>query len=166
MSYDLNILVQNQEKPSILPFQSLIKMVNEKNDKMAKRYHSIWKYMTQSKGIWYSLVKENKGVFNAFPICDSDFGADKESIKIPYWIIDENIKYNLTPLIIYKEYKSDFEKIIRFLIRQSPNRTIMFLARYQGGEHEIVCGVLNYKEFLVLLNERMILFNICYIISE
>lgn len=166
MSYDLNILVQNQERPSKLPFQTLIELLNEKNDEIAKRYHSIWRYMTQSRGIWYSLVKENNGISNAFSICDSDFEADEKSIKIPYWITDDSIKYNLTPLVVYEEYKRDFERIIEFLIEQSPNRTIMFLARYQGGEHEIVCGILNYKEFLNLLNERKILFNVCYIISE
>ncbi|MEA4963963.1 hypothetical protein [Lutispora sp.] len=166
MSYDLNILVQNQEEPSVLPFPSLIQMLNEKNDEIASRYHSIWRYMTQSKGIWYSLVKENNGILNAFPICDSDFEADEDSIEIPYWVSDDSIKYNLTPLIVYEEYRRDFEKIIEFLIKQSPNRTVMFLARYQGGEHEIVCGVLKYEEFTKLLNQSKILFNVCYIIND
>jgi hypothetical protein len=165
MSYDLNILVQNQEEPSVLPFPSLIQMMNEKDDEIA-RYHSIWKYMTQSKGIWYSLVKQRNGMLNAFPICDSDFEVDEESIEFPYWVTDDSIKYNLTPLIIYEEYRHDFEKIIKFLIKQSPNKTVMFLACYQGGEHEIVCGVLKYKEFTKLLNQSKILFNVCYIISS
>lgn len=165
MSYDLNILVQNQEEPSVLPFPSLIQMMNEKDDGIA-RYHSIWRYMTQSKGIWYSLVKERNGMLNAFPICDSKFEANETAIEIPYWITDDSIKYNLTPLIIYEEYRRDFEKIIKYLIKQSPTKTVMFLACYQGGEHEIVCGILRCKEFIKLLNQSKILFNICYIISD
>lgn len=165
MSYDLEILVQNQEEPSVLPFSSSIQLMNEKDDEIA-RYHSLWKYMTQSKGIWYSLVKERDGIFNAFQICDSKFEENEESIEFPYWITDESIKYNLTPLIINEEFSRDFEKIIKFLIKQSPNKTIMFLARYQGGEHEIVCGVLKYEEFIRLLSQSKILFNVCYIISN
>lgn len=165
MSYDLEILVQNQKKPSILPFESSIEMLNEKTDRMTKRYHSMWKYMTCANGIWYSLVSDYEGVYNAYSICTSDFKADNKEI-IPYWISDENVVYNLTPLIIHEQYKNDFIKIIEFLIRQSPNKTVMFLARYQGGEHEIVCGVLSFKDFVGLLDKRKILFNICYIITE
>jgi hypothetical protein len=41
----------------------------------------------------------------------------------------------------------------------------MFLARYQGGEKEIIQGVFDYKEFITLLNLNKILFNVCYIVG-
>ena len=164
MSYDLNVIVMNQKNPVKLPFESKIEVHNEFDNYGAKRYHSIWSYMTQTRGIWYSLLKEKNGLFNAYEICDSDYEIEENKIDMPYWIYNEDIKYNLTPLIIREDYKNDFEKIIKYLIDQSPIKTIMLLARYQSTEHEVVCGVLTLNEFKELLNKGKILFNVCYII--
>lgn len=164
MSYDLNILAINQKNPTKLPFKSKIEVQNEFDNYGVKRYHSIWSYMTQMSGVWYSLVREEDGVCNAYKICDSDYEIEESKIDMPYWIYDEDIKYNLTPLIIREDYENDFKKIIKYLIKESPIKTIMLLARYQSTEHEIVCGVLTLDEFNELLNKRKILFNVCYII--
>jgi len=60
----------------------------------------------------------------------------------------------------------EFDEICRFLVKCSPNRTIMFQSRYQGGDHEIICGVININKFFSLLNRKKILFNTCYIFCE
>lgn len=96
--------------------------------------------MSQTKGIWYSLVKEDDGVQNAFLLCDSDFEIEREKLPIPFWIDNEDVIYHLTPLIINNEYMDEFEKIFKFLVEQSPSNTLMFLARYQGGDYEIIQG--------------------------
>lgn len=165
MSYDLNILVLNQKNPSKIPFESSINVLNEVHDYSGKRYHSIWPFMTRGNGIWYSLVKDLDGLSYA-SFCDSDFEADEKDLPIPYWITDSSIIYNLTPLIVEQEYRSEFEKIVLFLLRESPIRTIMLLARYQGGDEEIICGMLSVKDFMGILDQGKILFNVCYIIKE
>ena len=162
MSYDLNILVQQQEKPVELPFQSSIQIKNELQEEL--RYKDIWNFMTQTKGLWYCLGVQRDELFDAYTICNSDFEIDEKDILMPYWVTDEDVKYNLTPLIVNEQHFYDFCKIIKYMLKQSPVNTLMMLARYQGGENEIVCGVLSYEEFIKLLNERKILFNVCYII--
>jgi hypothetical protein len=59
MPYDLNVLVINQEKPIHIPFSSRIDVINEIDDHDGKRYHEIYPFMTQTKGVWYSLIKED-----------------------------------------------------------------------------------------------------------
>jgi hypothetical protein len=51
--------------------------------------------------------------------------------------------YNLTPLVIHKEYLEEFEAILEILIKKSPTNTLMFLGRYQGGDYEIIQGTLS-----------------------
>lgn len=164
MSYDLNVLVLHQKQATALPFTSSIDIIDEFQECL--RYKEIWRFMTMTEGVWYILGKEEDGWFNTLSIVDTDFDECKEDKQIPYWVLDDDIISNLTPIIVYNEFKSDFEKILKFLIQQSPTKTIMFLARYQGGEHEVVGGVLKYLEFITLLNKNKILFNVCYIISE
>jgi hypothetical protein len=72
----------------------------------------------------------------------------------------------MTLLIVREIYKKDFDRIIQFLIEESPNKMIMFLADYQSYRREILQGVIRYKNFHKLLNESKIYFNTCYIISD
>lgn len=164
MSYDLNILVLEQESPSKLPFISPIELINELEEKL--RYYT-WEYMKVVKGIWYYLAVYDPEMEMSwsFPICNSDFDME-DSSKMPCWIKDENIQHVLTPLIIYDEYIVDFKKIIKYMISQSPIKKIMFLARYQWGDKEVICGVLSYSEFISMLENKEILFNVSYIIGE
>lgn len=52
------------------------------------------------------------------------------------------------------------------MIQQSPIKMIMFLAKYQGGNDEIINGIITFDDFILLLNNNNIMFNICYIIRE
>lgn len=163
MSYDLKILVVKQKKLYHTNFKSTITVKNEIEDGFS-RYIKIWPFMTKTEGVWYSLVKEDNGLFDAYAICDSDFEKDIKDISMPYWIDDEDIQYHLTPLIIREKFRTDFEKIVRDLIKTSPERTIMILARYQSHDKEVICGTMSFSEYLKLLDEGKILFNVCYII--
>lgn len=167
MCFDLNVLVLNQSKPSKVNFDSSITILNEIEDSEdIARYHSIWPYMVGNKGIWYSLVTpdpEFDGFYLGSEICRTEYECEKKVI-IPFGLTDEDIVDCLTPLIINKRFFSDFKRIITYMISQSPVKTIMFLPRYQCADHEIVYGVISINDFFVSLNEKRILFNICYIL--
>lgn len=167
MSYDLEVLVVNQTNPVSIPFLKSIEVLNEINDnKIVGRFIETWKLMRQTKGIWYSLVKEGDGVKNAYSLCTSDFEIEAKELPIPYWIVDEDVIYHLTPLIIYKEYMDEFEQILKFLLKQSPSNTLMFLPRYQGGDYEIIQGTISLNSFFQYLKKNKILFNVCYVITN
>lgn len=165
MSYDLKLLVVKQKYLYHTDVQSTITVKNEIEDEFC-RYRTIWPFMTSSDGAWYSLVKEHDGLFDAYTICDSDFEKDEKDIDMPYWIDDEDTKYDLTPLIIRKNFRVDFEKIVRNLIKTSSVETIMILASYQSHNKEIICGTMSFSEYLKLLDKGKILFNVCYIIRD
>jgi hypothetical protein len=165
MSYELNILCVNQSNASKLPFASSIELRNEFDYPTSGRYFSIWPFLCSLKGVWYSLGKDDDGWFHAMSIIDADFDRVIGNILTPYWVLDDDVISNLSPIIVNNKYMHDIERTIQFLIQQSPNNAIMFLARYQGGEKEIIQGVLDYKEFIILLNQDKILFNVCYIVG-
>ena len=129
------------------------------------RYGSFWPFMSSQKGVWYyfGIVEENW--FNTLSIITADYDKHLENDFAPFWITDKDILSNLKPLIVYEEYKRDFENIIKFLLQQSPENMVMFLCSYQGGETEIIEGVLKYEIFADLLRQQNILFNVAYIIS-
>lgn len=165
MSYDLNILVLEQERPSKFHFITRINIKNEYQEKL--RYCHKWKYVTGMKGIWYSMgiYDAEFDMFTNYPLCYSDFKI-KDPARMPYWIKDEDIQYSLTPLIIHDEYKEEFKKILEYLLSQSPINKIIFSGAYQGGEKEIICGLLSYSEFITMLENQEILFNVSYIIGD
>ncbi|MEQ8156524.1 MAG: hypothetical protein ABRQ25_16865 [Clostridiaceae bacterium] len=165
MSYDLKLLVMKQNKVKKINFPTSIIVKNEIEDGF-NRYNNIWTFMTSIEGVWYSLVKEHDGLFDAFPICDSDFEKDEKDIDMPYWIDDEDIKYDLTPLLIKNEFRIDFQKIVEDLVNSSPIKMIMILASYQSHNKETICGAISLTEYLSLLDRGKILFNVCYIVRS
>ncbi len=42
----------------------------------------------------------------------------------------------------------------------------MLLARYQGGDYEIIQGTISRSNFIHHLKNKKILFNVCYIITN
>jgi hypothetical protein len=159
MSYDINILVIGQETPSILPFGDI------KYTFKAPKYET-WQYIYLLKGVWYSLGMEEDNIFNAMPFCDSNFDVEEQNLPIPYWVKDEDVIYHLTPLIIKKPYIKEFKNILNSLLNESPEKKLLFLARYQGGNQEIIEGMVSLSQFNGLLECEKILFNVCYIIRE
>lgn len=159
MSFELNILVVQQEEPRNI--KSTIEIINEKQESI--RYTNIWRFMSNTNGIMYTLGKEEDGLFTALPLIDTNFENPKH---YPYWIRDEDVLSNLTPLSLRTKYEKELVKILEQMIQMSPIKTIMFMTRYQGGDTEIVCGVISLKDFLDSLKEGKILFNVCYIIQS
>ncbi|PXV83877.1 hypothetical protein C8E03_1432 [Lachnotalea glycerini] len=168
MSYEINVIVVNQKEAVKYTKKSSIILQNEKdNSEEMKRYFEIWPYFSQTPGILYTLVQEmEEDYFSSFPICDSIFDRNEDELSLPYWIDNTEIIENLTPLLIKQNVMSEFVEIIRFLVESSPIKTIMFHTRYQGGDYEIICGVINIEEFFSMLQNEKILFNVCYIIRK
>jgi len=81
------------------------------------------------------------------------------------WIEDEEILSNLTPIIVNDTIIHEFDRIIREMVEMSPIKTILFMARYQGGETEIIQGVIPINNFLHSIKKNEILFNVCYIVK-
>ena len=79
MSYDLQLLAIKQKE--IYHADSLSKIIVRNEFEYGfSRYMSIWPFVTDTEGIWYSLVTENDGLFDAYEICDSDFEKKEEEI--------------------------------------------------------------------------------------
>ncbi len=164
MSFELNILSVGQKEVTRFRENMSIIIKNEVEDEDEARYFEIWPFMCSTKGIWYTLGVIYRGIYNAVPICSSDFELDSNLIPIPQWITDESVKDSLTPLIINEKFIKEFKEIIELLINDSPLKTIMFHSRYQCPDYEVIQGVLTLENFYKQLESNKILFNVCYII--
>lgn len=166
MSYEINIIVVNQKKAVQIREKMSIILQNEQDNEEVNRYFEIWPFFSNMPGVLYTLVKQvNEELFSSFPICDANFEADLNGLELPYWVKDTNIKENLVPFIIKDEFLSDFEKVLLFLIESSPIKTVLFQTRYQCDTDEIICGVISFSNFLSMLLNGQILFNVCYIVN-
>lgn len=159
MSFDFQILIKGQKKPS--KFRTNIEMFDETQEIL--RFKDTWKFMSSIKGVMYSLGKTEEGLYNAMPLIDTDFKCQK---NYTFWIEDEDVLSNLTTLIFKEEYKNELKNLIKQMMNKSPDNTILFFTRYQGGDKEIICGTITLDEFFKKLNKNMILFNVCYILQD
>jgi hypothetical protein len=162
MSYDLNILVKEQKEVSSFA-EKKIKIINEKEQIL--RYKEIWRYMSNAKGIWYTLGTDTDCGYNAMELIDADFDIDI-SLKKNYGLSLAHRETILHPIILNNKYEQELCTLIREFIQKSPIKTIIFLARYQGEDIEIVYGVISVNEFIEMLCKRKLTFNVSYIVCE
>lgn len=149
MSYEINILVVNQESPVHLPFSCSIELRNEREDDGFGRYFAAWPFFSCIKGILYSLVKDAEtDHLCAFTLCEVNFDAPS-SENHPEWISEQYAQDNLYPLIIKPEFFCDFVRVIEFLLEKSPDGFIMFQTRYQGGDSDIIFGTISSSQFFL-----------------
>ena len=167
MSYEINILVVNQEFPVRVPFESSIILQNEvDNADCFVRYHSVWPFLSSVKGILYTLVQEwFEDYYSSFPLCDSEFENQIDGNEMPTWI-EEEARQNMTALLIKESVVEDFKRIVRHLLYTSPNGLIVFHSRYEGGDREIIFGTMSIELFFELLEQKKIYFNTGYIIDR
>ena len=101
MSYEINVLVVNQEHPVTLPFESSVILQNEvDNADFIGRYLKIWPFFSATKGILYSLLQQwlDDDYYGAYPFCDSLFETEEQPVAPP-WVTEEALG-DMTPLII------------------------------------------------------------------
>lgn len=126
-----------------------------------QRYCDIWKFITQQKGAWYSLLADENEIAGT-DICEHLGYSD--SVIFPE--IDSEINECISPYKIRQEYKDDVKKIMEYLIECSPMKTIYVLARYQSSEKEIVRGTYSIEKFFSMMDSETVYANVCYIVSE
>ena len=72
-----------------------------------------------------------------------------------------NLKIHITEI-----YAQEFIKILQYILDNAPQKRILFQTRYQGGDKEIIVGVIKWSQFLDMLNSKKVFFNVCYIVEE
>lgn len=168
MSFELKVLVVEQNKPTKFNANYSIDVLNEiKHPDLAGRFFRIWPIMCRTIGIWYSLGTWDENLFTSVEFCSTkydDFSPD--SLPMPSWITNEDVRESLTPLLIKEEFKRELKAIIELLIRESPIGTIMILARYECPDYEVIQGVFELNKFLEWLDAGQMLFNSCYVVRD
>lgn len=164
MSFELDILVFQQKRRSEIPSELPFQILTESKKRLSTSIS--WPFMSRIKGIWYTVGLDQDGFYSALPIIDTDFDTKVNAEFLPYWVMEDEVKSNLTRLSINSKYFNDFSKLIDFLIEESPEKTILFRTRYQGGDRETICGVLSLEEFWKLYSQSRLLFNTCYIVRK
>lgn len=167
MSYEINILCVGQTAPMDCR-PSGFELKNEVQDPaLAGRYADIWPVFSSTAGILYTAGKEWDcgGIWNAFPLCDSDFERPVPRDTLPGFL-PEGVADCLTPLLIRPQYLPGLEDVVRRLAEASPRKTILFQTRYQGGDWELFCGAVMVDAFLRRMREGRLLFNVCYLVAE
>jgi len=107
--------------------------------------------------------KIDDGFYSAFRICDSDFEVmpDDDAFR---WI-SKDIKENMTPFIVKDKYRDEFVDTVYYILENAPQKRILFQTRYQGGDEEVVLGVIKISKFMDMLFKKQIFFNVCYILE-
>lgn len=166
MSYEINIIAINQKKPIHVECANKVLLHNEIEDSEVNRYAEIWPFFSNTNGILYSIVEEiNDGFYSAFKLCDSDFDDIVSENLLPNWIPTDT-KENLTPFVIRKDLYNEIVDIIQQILNNTPQKRILFQTRYQGGDEEIILGIIKMSRFKDMLIQKQILFNVCYIIES
>lgn len=168
MSYEINIISVGQTEPTSGYYPQGVELKNEVDDEgLVGRYSEIWPVFSSTKGILYSVGAEWDcgGVWDAFPLCDSDFAHPLPRDSVPGFL-PERASETLTPLLLFSRYLPGVEGVVRRLVRDSPRKTILFQTRYQGGDWELFYGALTVEEFIRRLREGRLLFNVCYLVAE
>lgn len=166
MSYEINLIAIEQKSPIHLKPVNRVLLHNEIENDEVNRYAEIWPFFSNTKGILYSLVEEiNEGYYSSFTLCDSDFQTLVPEEMLPNWI-SKDARENLTPLILKDNLFGEVVNIIEYVLERAPQKRILFQTRYQGGEDEIILGTIKLSKFKDLLEQKQILFNVCYILES
>ena len=174
MSYDINLISLFQKEPVYLPELKTIKVINEhdSNENVFRRYQHIWPFFSKMPGILYTVVSEDEKMdsweWTTAIVDDEDdtYWNNIDKSIVPFWVTDKEDIYELTIFAIKEKYLHEFEQVISALIDTSPVGMLMFQSRYQGREKEVICGVFDYSQFVEMLENKKILFNVCYIIQK
>lgn len=166
MSYEINIIAINQKIPIHIKCKNNILLHNEIEDIDVNRYAEMWSYFSNTRGVLYSVVRKiGDDLYSAIDLCDSDFETVFPESEFSAWV-SEDAKEYLTPLIINNNFYEDIVDIIETIIDASPQKRILLQTRYQGGDNEVILGVIKISKFKDMLLKKQTFFNVCYIIEK
>ncbi len=173
MPFDFNILCMNQKKKSELPFSSqfLVRTHHRNNDDYPKHYQNKWHFMNSCCGFWYDLlpmeIKYGKDSYTGvYYMCHDIYRESslKKNEYLPKKLV-EYTEHELHWVVSIKdELVEDFCKVIDFYLQESPVNMIIFLARYEDVELDLVTGVIEKSAFYEMLRHKELMFNMSYII--
>ena len=90
MSFEINLIAVDQQRPIHLNSGNRVLLHNEIEHDEVNRYAEIWPFFSNTKGILYSLVEEvNEEYYSSFTLCDSDFQDSISEKAVPIWISKE-----------------------------------------------------------------------------
>ncbi|MCQ4637792.1 hypothetical protein NE619_13740 [Anaerovorax odorimutans] len=164
MSYDLNILVLRQQEP-IKVNGGKIDIVNERQPDCSLRYMDSWDYVKMQEGIWYQLGTDDDGFWSAMGIIDANF-SQAVSLEKQKGVAFRHKELELYPVIVNDEYKTDVEALLYKFVEASPIKMVLFLARLQGPEDDLIYGTVKTEEFTKMLEAGEVYFNTAYIIKK
>ena len=148
-----------------------IETMNHFGDIREKYYFEKWPFLNNLNGILYRIYTEDQ--FGEFQCGDGlfQFKYESEAMEafLPYWYHQwedrEDLKNDLIPISIKKEFWDSFQRLIDLMLEKSPLKTILFLCCGQSLEREIIYGKITKDVFYNLLETGSIATNICYIIG-
>jgi len=165
VSYEINIIAKGQTAPSHFSLPSGIFVKNEKEDGEAARYAEIWPFFSSVDGIMYSVGYYGAhNFFSALEICELDSEKEIPASELSGWF-PGFAGENLTPFVIRPKFYDDLEYVLRTLLEDSPQKTLLFQTRYQCEDIELIVGTFRYQDFIGMLRAGKVLFNACYVIQ-
>jgi len=165
MPYSVEILVIKQENPSRIPFESRVKLEWEGGELGNLRLKKTWPMMSSLPGVWYNIVLKDQVYFNNTALLfDTDYDTVLNTDTY-YWIKDNRRKECYTPFIVRDEFIGDVKKVLDFLIKESPIKTLMILPLYERGKIETIQGPILLTDYFELLFNNQIPFNVCSIVK-
>jgi len=173
--YDVLILSIEQLKQfkEKISFDNLtVETMNHLGNIKEKYYYEKWPFLNNLNGILYHIYTGDP--FGEFGCGDGlfEFQFESESMEafLPYWSPKwqdvDDLKNDLVPISIKKEFSQSFKQLVDLLLKNSLIKTILFLCSGQSLEREIIYGKISKEMFYSLLEDGHIATNICYIIGE
>lgn len=130
-----------------------------------------WPVFNSIEGAFYELFSKKRhdmgdDILGANDIIDF-LPINAEDITwLPATFFKNSTNYQEYIAKIKRGFKHSFLKIIEELVKNSESKTIALLFQLQEPVSERYFGTISLKEFINLLDERKILYNIVYFVKE
>lgn len=167
MAFNLEVLVVGQENKSDLINDTKIQVITEsEEDILHESDRELLKeeFIYNIKGVWHTLGIDNDGLLGTQGLLETNF--DKPINQNHYeWLKNQDCLENITPIEVHEDYLDDMRTLLSILIELSPVKMILLLARYQGGDTEIIQGPIPFDLYMEMLQEQKIPFNVYSLIK-
>lgn len=162
---DFNILCLLEESEEL--FTDMMLNVSSFNMNVSDTeviYYDSWKVIQSLKGVYYNIepidrIRDDYEYENEF----FDLLVDKENKNDKYYVNLIKAPYIVK---VNRPYKESIINIIDYYIEKSPVNIICVLFRIQGKEEEQVVGIVKRDDFIPMLLNGEIRFNVQYFVGK